>query len=88
MRGACEQEAARLREALEHFKREMEIETARVKREAEIETAVLRRLIEIFKGAEPSDAIPPYLMIGGYGPVQAFALPNPFAVLLLRQLTF
>jgi hypothetical protein len=32
MRGACEQEAARLREALEHFKREMEIETARVKR--------------------------------------------------------
>jgi hypothetical protein len=55
MSAAREQEAARLREVLEHFKREMEIETARFKREAEIETAVLRRLTEIFKGAWPSD---------------------------------
>ena len=57
MRGACEQEAARLREVLEHFKREMEIETARFKHEAEIETVVLRRLTEIFKSAAPSDGL-------------------------------
>jgi uncharacterized protein YeaO (DUF488 family) len=55
MRAAREQEAARLREALEHFKREMEIETALFKREAQIEAAVLRRLTEILKAAWPSD---------------------------------
>jgi hypothetical protein len=52
---AREEEATRLREALDHFKREAEIEGAHFKREMEIEIAVLRRLVEIFKGARPSD---------------------------------
>jgi hypothetical protein len=43
---AREEETARLREALDHFKREMEIEIA-----------VYRRLVEIFKGMWPSDDI-------------------------------
>jgi hypothetical protein len=39
-----EEQERRLREALDHFKREMEIEIA-----------VYRRLVEIFKGMWPSD---------------------------------
>ena len=55
MSAAREQEAARLHEAFDDFKRKMEIETLGCKRELEIQIAVLQRLIEIFKGAGPSD---------------------------------
>jgi len=52
-----EEQERRLREALDHFKREVEIETAHFKREMEIEIAAYRRLAEIFKGARQSGAV-------------------------------
>jgi hypothetical protein len=47
----------RLRETLDHLKREVEIERAHLKRETEIEVDVLQRLMEIVKGTRPSDSM-------------------------------
>jgi hypothetical protein len=52
-----EEQEKRLREAFDHFKHEVEIETAHFKREMEIEIAVVQRFVEVFKGARQSGAV-------------------------------